>query len=664
MTHENLDDGASDCIKAAQKSVVAAEEMYKAANADPGTSQNLLALTAKVLEEAQTTLAIAMSRQQDASSDGKTCVPAMKTEDEEDEEEEEEEEDEEDEKEEEEPLLKAATKAGEVLELVKKVRVLGYSSRDLEVICERILVVDESSPAHGAVRALEATTRAISSRPVEAALEHLKEMERMVRDIVVLRCKSVCKNRKDRDEFLEVAHIAYEGKLDTTSYKEIRAQLLLAYHKDPKNQDGFVSNNQVAAQRRGYPRPRRRRNLAKEKQPGGAGAASSDQVFAPGAPDSADAIPGRSRAPPPIVKPKPVVKKKRSASPKKRSAAPHQCTQRHLVSLAPSGFSGAIWPNVPQSTCPSSSSSRLPYQDTSSCPPYANSPSCFPYPSPWDRSLGHDPALFERNTHGNKYGNDYGMGFPSPLLEEVPVPWEYSMPTDLQSNNPWQVLILVELNHLLIHCDLEALRDGSWGESTEFEQDGFGYRIFTRPGAIDFLRFALQQSPRSCTLGIFSGLKTSNLLQMVKELLRQTAEGDEDEWQAEEGPHESVSFVNKDMTQRVHIFHRTEHEELGSDMEAYHNKSGEQLAVDFIKAIFLANFQATYWKYTLQNTVLLAFKEERNWLSDNVLSVERWMYPEDGEYMKSIRDRITSLFQAQPEHVKTWLKSGIQYHII
>ena len=238
------------------------------------------------------------------------------------------------------------------------------------------------------------------------------------------------------------------------------------------------------------------------------------------------------------------------------------------------------------------------------------------------------------------------------------------MPTDLQSNSPWQVLILVELNHLLIHCDLEALKDGSWGESTEFEQDGFGYRIFTRPGAIDFLRFALQQSPRSCTLGIFSGLETSNLLQMVKELLRQTAEGDEDEWQAEEGPHESVSFVNKDMTQRVHIFHRTEHEELGSDMEAYHNKSGEQLAVDFIKAIFLANFQATCWKYTLQNTVLLAFKEERNWLSDNVLSVERWMYPEDGEYMKSIRDRITSLFQAQPEHVKTWLKSGIQYHII
>ena len=73
--------------------------------------------------------------------------------------------------------------------------------------------------------------------------------------------------------------------------------------------------------------------------------------------------------------------------------------------------------------------------------------------------------------HGNNYGNNSGMGSPSPLLE-VAVPWDYRMPTALPSNRSWQVLILVELNHLLARCTLDALSELSWGAGTEFEEGG------------------------------------------------------------------------------------------------------------------------------------------------------------------------------------------------
>ena len=91
----------------------------------------------------------------------------------------------------------------------------------------------------------------------------VKKADRDVRDVVVLRCRARCTNLKDREGFLEKATEAYDGQLD----KEIRAQLLLAYHKDPKNKErGFVSNNQVAAERRGGPRPRRRRKSKKDSE--------------------------------------------------------------------------------------------------------------------------------------------------------------------------------------------------------------------------------------------------------------------------------------------------------------------------------------------------------------------------------------------------------------
>ena len=266
--------------------------------------------------------------------------------------------------------------------------------------------------------------------------------------------------------------------------------------------------------------------------------------------------------------------------------------------------------------------------------------------------------------HGNNNGNNSGMGSPSPLLE-VAVPWDYRMPTALPSNRSWQVLILVELNHLLVRCTLDPLSDISWGAFTDFGPPE-GYRMHVRPGAIELLRCALTKSPRSCTLGFFSGLNPSMVLRIVKVLLKQMFVHDGDEWQAEIGPCNSVSVINKNMTLRVHIFQRTEHEEI--DPDNFSDNSREQqfnwLHDDLSRAMSLANNQANCCKFSLQNTVLVAFEKERTWFPDNVLSVERWMQWEDGNYMKSVEDRITDWIETQPTHVRSWLRPGVQFHYV
>ena len=237
------------------------------------------------------------------------------------------------------------------------------------------------------------------------------------------------------------------------------------------------------------------------------------------------------------------------------------------------------------------------------------------------------------------------------------------MPTALQSSKPWQVLILVELNHLLVHCDLQAMLDESWGVSMDFDD---GYRMYIRPGAIDVLRSVLEEPQKSCTLGIFTGLKMDLALQMVTELLKQTIEKKQNEWQVTRHQNESVSLFNKDLKLRVFIFQRTEHEESDPEeetlMEEDKNNQFRWLQADFSLAIFIANSQGNC--FSKQNTVLVAFEKERNILSDNVFSVEKWMSHENGDYMKSIRDRITSLFYEQPENVMTWLKPGVQHFVI
>ena len=56
--------------------------------------------------------------------------------------------------------------------------------------------------------------------------------------------------------FLEAAEEAFGSPPD----RELRAQLLLAFHKIVKNKaDAFLSNSQQATKRRGFPRPRRPR---------------------------------------------------------------------------------------------------------------------------------------------------------------------------------------------------------------------------------------------------------------------------------------------------------------------------------------------------------------------------------------------------------------------
>eukprot|EP00973_Karenia_brevis_P000071 9444-Karenia_brevis.AAC.1 len=64
-------------------------------------------------------------------------------------------------------------------------------------------------PALQSVRALYAISRMLQRNPVEGALKILKAVKRMLRDIIVLRCKYVCKEPKDRAEFLQVAAEAY-----------------------------------------------------------------------------------------------------------------------------------------------------------------------------------------------------------------------------------------------------------------------------------------------------------------------------------------------------------------------------------------------------------------------------------------------------------------------
>ena len=98
-----------------------------------------------------------------------------------------------------------------------------------------------------------------STHEVEA-IKKLKEADRNLKDIVVHRVMAVHKDPKDRDSFLIELGAAYEGILDN----ETLASLLLTYHKMQVNnqvllKNGFKSNNQVAKERRGYKRPRRRR---------------------------------------------------------------------------------------------------------------------------------------------------------------------------------------------------------------------------------------------------------------------------------------------------------------------------------------------------------------------------------------------------------------------
>ena len=138
----------------------------------------------------------------------------------------------------------------------------------------KVLQAQTPPYAQGAAQAQQLIRKVLGTCPTEAE-KAVRKADRDVRDIVILRCRACCEDPKDRDGFLVKATEAYNGELD----KEVRMQLLLAYHKDPTNQKcGFVSNNQVAADRRGGPRPRRRRHSPGDRREAGdAGRELEDQ---------------------------------------------------------------------------------------------------------------------------------------------------------------------------------------------------------------------------------------------------------------------------------------------------------------------------------------------------------------------------------------------------
>ncbi len=141
----------------------------------------------------------------------------------------------------------------------------GDGIADLQIVM-KLLQADTDPLAQGAAQAQQLVHRVLLNCPA-GAQKAVKKVDRDVRDIVMLRCRAVCCDPKDRDDFLGRAAEAYGGG---TLDKEVRAQLLLSYHKNRKNQKcGFISNNQIAADRRGGPRPRRRRQKAtgKNNQP-------------------------------------------------------------------------------------------------------------------------------------------------------------------------------------------------------------------------------------------------------------------------------------------------------------------------------------------------------------------------------------------------------------
>ena len=119
-----------------------------------------------------------------------------------------------------------------------------------------MLLTPHTNPlAQGAAQAQELIHQVLLNCPGYAR-KAMKKANNHVKDIVMLRCRAESTNLMSRNEFLGSVAAAYGVKeLDT----EKREQLLLAYQKNPKNQKfGFASNNQIAADRRGGPRPRRR----------------------------------------------------------------------------------------------------------------------------------------------------------------------------------------------------------------------------------------------------------------------------------------------------------------------------------------------------------------------------------------------------------------------
>lgn len=109
--------------------------------------------------------------------------------------------------------------------------------------------------AHGAANAQKRISHAVQTSADWGAgttdMQALKKADRDTRDLVVSLCRAVCSCPGDREEFLKHVRAAYGENLPN----DLRAQLLLACHKNPTIWNGFSSKRSRAADRRG-PRPR------------------------------------------------------------------------------------------------------------------------------------------------------------------------------------------------------------------------------------------------------------------------------------------------------------------------------------------------------------------------------------------------------------------------
>ena len=163
-----------------------------------------------------------------------------------------------------EALLKAATeKAQMAKETVEHITAhllaSGLHFRELDVAMES-LRRPTTNPERGAARAQRAI-HTVSMRtdldPEAGSL--LKRADLEARDVFVLRCRAVCSDPQDREDWLDKTWAAYDGHLDAVT----RAALLGAYHKSLHHADsglpdvGFASNNEFDNRRRGRTRVRR-----------------------------------------------------------------------------------------------------------------------------------------------------------------------------------------------------------------------------------------------------------------------------------------------------------------------------------------------------------------------------------------------------------------------
>ena len=124
-----------------------------------------------------------------------------------------------------------------------------------EALGEARTLLLEGTCARSAALALMTIADVANNCDNNDALLAIKAAERAVRDAFVLRLRSQAVPG-NRASFLETAEEAFGRPLDV----EVRAVLLLAYHKVSKGKpDTFLSNRQLATARRGRPWPRRRK---------------------------------------------------------------------------------------------------------------------------------------------------------------------------------------------------------------------------------------------------------------------------------------------------------------------------------------------------------------------------------------------------------------------